>query len=153
MAQVAITTRVAFRNDMGQFASDCAAAAGESIAEAIMQGAEISRTMAPEGTKRDPRYPLTLKESIEPVQTSRTQGFWGASAPWALHVEKGTSQHPQTIKVAFFWEKMGRDWDPREWYPGQKIDHPATAAQPYLEPAFKIIRRRLRGIMDKHYPG
>lgn len=138
---------------MGQFAADCAAAAGETIAQAIIEGAEISRARAPEGSKPDPRFPMGLKASIVPVQISRTQGYWGSAAPYALHVEKGTSRHPQTIKVSFFWEKMGREWDAREWWPGQEIDHPATAAQPYLEPAYEIMRRRILKIMDQKYPG
>ena len=159
MGQVAISTRVQLKNDMGRYVADCSAAAGQTIAEAILEGAALSRSLAPVGSKDDLRS-IPLAQSIDAVQESRTKGFWGASARHALFVEKGTGPHDIPSRVSFFWEAAGRPWmwpetyERRTGYPGaDPINHPGADAQPYLEPAYQAIRRRLLKIMKKHYPG
>lgn len=121
---------------------------GETIAQAVTDGADLSRGFAPVGHKDDLRT-IPLKASIEPVVVSRTQGFWQATARHALPVEFGAGPHPIPGSVSFFWEEEGK-W----WIPGSNvINHPGNAAQPYLRPAFKIISGRLLEIAKRKYPG
>ena len=152
--RVAVSTRVAFRNSMGQYRAECSNAARKTIAQSIMEGAELSRGFAPVGDKPDPRT-VKLKDSIVAVQTSRTQGFWQSSARHALPQEFGAADHPIPAGPAttFWWDREGRYWDPAPEGSPQQIDHPGNAPQPYLKPAYEIIRRRMMRIAKQHYPG
>jgi hypothetical protein len=72
-------------------------------------------------------------------------GTVSASAPYALHVEYGTSKHeygPKKKKVMRWASDGGRNgWAFSKW-----VKHPGTAAQPFLHPALAgnrdaIVRR------------
>lgn len=147
MADVASSTHVVLRNSMGQFIRDCEEAAGRTIEDAVKEGAQLSRDLAPVGTKVDKRT-IPLRDSIEPVVVSRTHGFWQATARHALAIEKGAVPHPISGKVKFFWEEEGRWWTPGD----NVINHPGNAAQPYLAPAYKVIMKRVPSIMRRYYP-
>lgn len=144
---VAVSNRVVLRNNFGQFIRDCENGTGEAIKEAVIEGAALSRQLAPVGHKADHRT-IPLKDSIEPVVVSRTQGFWQASGRQALPQELGAGPHSIPGNVRFFWEEEGK-W----WTPGSNvINHPGNAAQPYLRPAHRQIMRRMLDIMKKYYP-
>lgn len=148
MGDVAASTNVHLRNDFGRFISDCETAAGETIKAAVTEGADLSRDMAPVGHKDDPRT-IPLAQSIEPVIVSRTSGFWQATARHALPVEFGAGPHDISGNVKFYWEEEGRWWEPGD----NTIHHPGNRAQPYLRPAYEIIKQRLPAIMRRFYPG
>lgn len=145
--RVATTSRVVTQNRLGQFARDCERAAGESVKDMIEEGAQLSRDFAPTGHKGDPRTG-TLKASMFTRMLSRTQGIWGNTARHALPIETGAVPHEIPGNVLFFWEREGR-----MWVPGTNvINHPGNAAQPFLRPAFRIIKARSIDIMRRHYP-
>jgi hypothetical protein len=146
--EIAATAQMHLRNDLGQFIRDCEAAAGKTIEAAVTEGADLSRDFAPVGHKADPRT-IPLKDSIEAVITSRTSGFWQATARHALPQELGAGPHGIPGNVKFYWEEEGRWWEPGD----NEIQHPGNRAQPYLRPAYDIIKKRLPGIMQRYYPG
>lgn len=145
---VATSTRVVMRDNFGRFIRECEEALGATIEEAVTDGADLSRDLAPVGHKEDPRT-IPLGESIEPVVVSRTQGFWQATARHALPIEFGAAAHAIPGDVSFFWEREGRWWTPGS----NEISHPGNAAQPYLRPAYHVIMRRIMDIARSRYPG
>lgn len=145
--EVAVSNRVIARNSIGQFASECSDAAERTVRESIEKGAELSRAMAPVGTKADPRT-TKLKDSISSQMLSRTSGEWKATARHALPIELSAGPHDITGWVSFFWEKMGRDWSPGP----NTIHHPGNAAQPYLRPAYQIVMGRIMAVARREYP-
>lgn len=146
MARVPLTMTVTHRNRWGQFAAHYEHAGEQAVKDAIDEGARISRSMAPVGTKHDPRT-IPLRESIDPVMDTRTRGGWVARARHARVVEFGSRPHPITAMVRFFWESAGRMWTPGEGW----INHPGTQPQPYMRPAFEIIKRKMSDIARRNY--
>lgn len=145
---VAASTQVHYRNNLGRFISDCESGARGTIAETVKEGARLSKGFAPE---RDGG----LKRSIEPVVISRTSGVWRATAPHALPQEFGARPHEISGSpgLSFFWEKEGRMFTPA---PGGKVttvNHPGNPAHPYLRPAYKVVMGRVMSIAKRHYPG
>lgn len=152
MGTLVVSRQLTVRDRSGAFIADCAGAASKSIAEAIQQGAAISRSMAPVKTG-------TLAGSIAPVQLSRTTGVWGTDIFYAMYQEKGAGPHEIPSRVSFYWERMGRQWMWPETYliktgfPGaDPINHPGNPAQPFLEPAYDMMKHKLVRIMAKYYP-
>ena len=150
--KVAVSNHVVLRNDMGRFRAACSEAASRVVDKAIIEGAELSRGFAPHGHKVDPRT-MPLHQSIQPVKLSRTQGVWISEARHALAVEYGAAPHTITPDVNFYWEAAGRQWVPGEIYPGQMIHHPGNEAQPFLRPAYEIIKHRMIELAKREYPG
>lgn len=155
---IAVSNRVAVRNDIGQFIAACEQGAEKTVKEAVKRGERISRRLAPEGHKDDPRT-LPLKTAMFSRMVSRTQGEWGNFARHALPVEFGAGPHTIPANVSFFWEREGRMWmSPAEYlartgYPGaDPIHHPGNPAQPYLRPAYEQVRAQLIEIARANYP-
>jgi hypothetical protein len=146
--EAAVSNRVVARNGIGRFRQQCSDAAENTIRDAVEEGAELSRSLAPVGHKKDPRT-VKLKDSIESEVLSRTSGQWKSTARHALAIEKSAKPHPITGWVNFFWEREGRNWDGGP----NMIQHPGNAAQPYLRPAYEIIMRRIMEIARRNYPG
>lgn len=150
----AVSNRVVARNGIGQFIRDCEGAAEKTVRKSVQQGARLSRTLAPVGTKPDPRT-IPLKDSIEWEVLSRTSGVWKATARHALPIEKGAVPH--VIRgnpfLHFYWDNAGRWWVPGLFGPTDIVNHPGNAAQPYLRPAYEIIMGRIMSIAREEYPG
>lgn len=145
---VAVSSRVVARNGIGRFISECEMAATRTVEELVSDGEELSRELAPEGHKKDPRT-VTLQEGMFSRMLSATSGEWGCVARHALPVEFGSAAHPQTGDVTFFWENMDRLWSPGR----NQIRHPGAGAQPYLRPAYKIISGKAMAVARSKYPG
>lgn len=143
---IAVTPRVIARNRLGQFIRECEQAADATVADAVKQGEELSRALAPVGHKPDPRT-VTLKAGMF-SRSAGTTGYWGCRARHALVIEFGGAPHEITGWVKFFWEREGRMWAPGR----NMIHHPGTPAHPYLRPAFAAIMNRSLGIAKKYYP-
>lgn len=144
---IGVSNRVVARSSFGRFIAAADRNASATVRDAIEDGANISRALAPVGTKHDYRT-IPLKDSIETEMLSSTSGRWVARARHALPVERGAGPHLITKQVKFFWENMGRWWVPGEGF----INHPGNRAQPYLRPAYEIVTRRLMDIARRHYP-
>lgn len=156
---LAVSNRVVARNGIGQFLSACERGAEETVKESIRRGEQLSKRLAPEGVKADPRT-LPLKAAMFSQMTGRTSGTWGNFARHALPIEFGAVPHDIPANVSFFWEKMGRMWMwPEEYlrrtgFPGaDPIHHPGNAAQPYLRPAYEIVMGQVMSIARAKYPG
>lgn len=156
---LAVSNRVVARNGIGQFLTACERGAEETVKEAVKRGERMSKRMAPEGHKADPRT-LPLRAAMYSQMTSRTSGYWANFARHALPVEFGAGPHDIPANVHFFWEKMGRFWmTPDEYlrrtgFPGaDPIHHPGNPAQPYLRPAYEAIMGQIMAIAREKYPG
>ena len=143
-----VSNTVVARNGLGRFIKECEQAAENSVQDLIEEGARTSREIAPVGKKDDPRSPH-IKDSITSYMLSRTSGVWVCSARHALAVELGTVRHFQTGDVGFFWDNADRWWSPGE----NMIDHPATAARPYLKPAYDKVVGDSTETLRRNYPG
>src|SRR5689334_17961697 len=108
---IAVSGRVVARNSMGEFIRACESAATATVEEAIKEGANLSRAMAPKGGKPDPRT-IPLAASIKSEMLSRTSGHWYATARHSLPQEFGAGAHDIPGEVSFFWEREGRPWIP-----------------------------------------
>lgn len=154
---LAYSNRVIARDRFGRFRENIGRAATEAVRELLEEGLELSRSMAPEGHKSD-RRTLPLKDSFFMVMESGTRGYWGNNARHALAIEYGARPHiiPGNPNLAFFWEAEGRNWIPAEIYyhtPGLQdfVNHPGNAAQPYLRPAYEIIRDRMQAKLRQKF--
>jgi len=150
---VAVSTRVVARNNIGQFIRDCEQAAGETVLDVAKQGVAASQALAPKRTG-------ALAASIQPFLITRTQAVWGSALKYALPQETGARPHPLPANVSFWWEREGRPWMAPETYlrvtgfPGaDPISHPGNPATHYLRDGFDAIKHRITDIMRKHYPG
>lgn len=104
-------------------------AAENTMRQLAEMGADRSREKAPQGAKHDKRTPH-LKDSITHSSDANTAS-WSCTARHALIIEEGGGPSEITGLVSFFWEREGRPW-----YPNSNIiQHPPTAAKPYLKPA------------------
>lgn len=155
----AVSSRIAYRDEMGSFISKVKAAGTATVEETIEEGARMSRDMAPIGHKPDPRT-VPLRSSIFTKMLSSTQGVWFSVARHALPIEKGAVPHPirGNPNLRFFWDKAGRMWIPGEDFYGipgliDHVNHPGNAADPFLRPAYDSVKRRVMRIAKKHYPG
>lgn len=159
MGYVAVSSRVIARDDFGRFIAACQEAATQTVQEAIEEGAQLSREMAPVGTEPDPRT-IPLKASISSEMLSATSGQWKAEARHAMAQEFGAGPHVITGSpyLSFHWEAEGRRWIPASVFYNQPglidvVNHPGNPAQPYLRPAYKIIAAKLAQIAAAKYPG
>lgn len=143
-----MSNKVVARNNLGQFIRECEQAAEATVSDLIDQGAALSRSMAPVGSKPDPRT-RTLQSSITTKMTSRTSGHWQCSARHALAIEFGAAPHriDGNPFLRFFWDKIGEDVVFRA------VNHPGNGAQPYLRPAYEIVSARAMAVAAEHYPG
>lgn len=146
MARMPVHMTVNARNDYGRFVAHYEHAAEQTVRDAIEEGARLSRTLAPRGSKPDPRT-IPLANSIETEMTSKTRGRWVARARHAAAVEFGGRPHLITAAVSFFWENAGRWWHPGEGF----INHPGNRPQPYMRPAYDVVRRRMSELARKNY--
>ncbi len=146
MSEIPVKMTVVHRGRWGQFASHYQNAGTKTVKEAIDQGASISRSLAPVGHKPDPRT-IPLRDSIQTEMLSGNRGHWIARARHARAIEFGARPHPITAAVKFFWEAQGRWWIPGSGF----IRHPGNSAQPYMRPAYEIVRQRLSDIAKRNY--
>lgn len=144
---IGLSNQVIARNGFGRFMARTDAAVTRSIEEAIEEGADLSRGFAPTGSKHDPRT-VPLRDSISTEMLSSTAGRWRSDARHALAQERGARPHGIPGNVSFWWEAEGR-W----WVPGENIiNHPGHGPQPFLRPAYEIIKRRLISILRRNMP-
>lgn len=146
MGTVAVSNRVIARNTFGQFIAECELARENMLRDMAEEGAALSRSLAPQGTKNDPRT-VHLRDAITAKSTA-TAAHWEANARHALAQEKGGAPHTQTGWAQFFWEKEGREWQPGP----NRISHPGNPAHPYLRPAYEIIMGRWMQYARRYYP-
>lgn len=153
MGHIAISSQVHKRNGIGQFISECSAAASASVDEMLDEGVNISREEAPKGVKHDPRG--SLEEGFFTHKLSRTSGVWGNDARHALPIELGAAPHviEGSPYLHFYWEAAGRMWIPGLMGDTDIVNHPGNAAQPYLRPAYERVMARAMSIMRRYYPG
>lgn len=159
MGEFAVGPRVITRNAIGQFAAECERAAGETAHDIAKEGMELARTLAPAGHKPD-RRTLPIRDSFYLQRYSATQWAFANSARHALPQERGARPHIIIGSPAFqfFWEAQRRDWVPASIYYGvpglvDVINHPGNAAQPFMGPAWDVVKQRAVAIMRRHYPG
>lgn len=145
---IAASNRVVSQNRFGRFIRAIEDGATDTVRDLIEEGANISRALAPVGSKVD-RRTIPLAQSIETEMLSSTQGRWKATARHALAQEHGGRPHDIPGDVYFFWEREHRWWEPGD----NVIQHPGNAPQPYLQPAFDQIRTRALEIMRRRMPG
>lgn len=149
---IAVSSEVIYRDRTGRFLSAVEAGVTAAVRDTIADGAKLSRRLAPSGSKPDPRTPK-LKDSIDWYMTGSNSGVWVATARHALAIEYGAGPHPITgsPNLQFWWEREGR-----EFVPGKGVDrvnHPGNAPQPYLRPAYEVVKHRLLTALDRHIPG
>lgn len=147
MGDVTLAMSVFMRDDSGRFAERIDRA-GEELMERLSDvGADISRELAPVGQKPDPRT-KKLKDSITSSHTA-TSAKWQVTARHANIIEEGSDVRPQIPgRVNFYWEAEGR-----RWVPGDNIiDHPPTAAQPYMHPAWETVMETWDDYAREYYP-
>lgn len=147
--ELATTSHVIARDRFGRFRKNVEQAAGETVKELVEEGMNLSRAMAPVGHKHD-RRTVPLRDSMFMVMESSTKGYWGSHARHALAIENGARPHiiPGNPNLGFWWEAKGRSWIPSEIFygaPGMQdfVNHPGNDAQPFLKPAYDIIRDRM----------
>lgn len=157
--RIGVSNRVVARNAIGQFASACSAAGTATVKEAIEEGANMSRAIAPVGIKPDPRT-VPLKESITAEMTGSTSGHWFSVARHALPTEFGGAPHEivGSPGLRFFWDREGRMFEPASVYYGQPdmvtiVEHPGNPAQPFLRPAYEAVMGKIMQIAKRNYPG
>lgn len=158
MSDIAVSTNVISRNNIGQFIAACNQAAGATARELVENGAQYSRDLAPVGSKPDLRT-IPLAQSIFTHMISATQGNWYSVARHALHQEYGTMPHDIPANVQFFWDNMGRWWMTPEvylaktgHYGADPIKHPGHGEQQFLRPAYKRVMAEAMAVARRHYP-
>jgi hypothetical protein len=154
---MAVNNRVIARDRFGRFTDNVKKATSDTVRELVEEGMNLSRSLAPTGTKHD-RRTAPLRASLYMVMESRTRGYWGSNARHALAVEHGARPHiiPGNPGLKFWWEAEGRMWIPAAKYygiPGLQdfVNHPGNDAQPFLRPAYDEIMRRMHGKMRKNF--
>ena len=154
MAPVATSGRVIARNNIGRFITECEMAATATVKDMIAEGEQISRGLAPVGSRPDPRH-IPIHAAFFTRMYSRTSGVWGNFSEHALHQEYGTRPHMIVGNpyVTFFWENAGRMWVPGLFGTPDVINHPGHDAQPFLRPAYKTVTARAMAIARRYYPG
>lgn len=152
MPGIAFSNRVISRDRRGRFVAAVDRRAAAMVRNMVEDGADLSRDMAPVGAKFDKRTPH-LKDSIETRMTSGTAGEWYSTARHALPIEHGGKPHIMRGNPVFrfWWERMNRPWIPGLYGEPDIIHHPGNAAQPFLRPAYEVIKRRWGQYARRHF--
>jgi hypothetical protein len=146
MGDIAVSNKVIARDEFGRFIAACKVAGSETMRDIANKGADLSRQFAPKGHKPDPRTPRIV-DSITSYSTATT-AHWEADARHAIAQEQGAPPHEIPGDVSFFWEKMGRMWNPGK----NTIHHPGNPAHPYLRPAYQIMMATWMDYAKRYYP-
>lgn len=149
MAGVEVAMQAAFRDEMGRFIAAVENAARATIEDLVDEAADAGRNAAPTGKKQDPRS-KSIKDSMQGVAISRTQGKVINTARHAAALYHGSRAHTQSGNVSFDWEAKGR-----RFIPGSNlINHPVTGAQPaFMDVAMQYMKRSFAEIARRWYPG
>lgn len=151
---IAVSNKVFARNSMGQFIAECEAAGTRVVEHAVEEGAKLSRSFAPVGSRPDLRS-IPLRESIASQMTGARTGHWFSASRHALPVEFGAGPH--TIVghpfLKFYWESAGRWWIPGLFGAPDVVNHPGNPAQPFLRPAYEIVMANVMRWARRYYPG
>lgn len=141
-----------YRSNLGRFASSLDERADRIVNDAIERGADLSRALAPIGVKPDTRS-IPLAASIFTERTSKTSGRWGSSARHGAAIEEGARPHliVGNPHLRFYWEREGRMWEPGRFGEPDVVNHPGNHAQPYLEPAYRIVAQEISAIARKQF--
>ena len=145
MAGLVISPEIRYRDTSGQFLAECDAAGVEAIAAVGEEGATLAQAIAPRGAVEDPRTE-SIVDSIEFEQHGMS-GRIIAQARHAAAQELGAGPHPIG--------QPGQHLSNRAtgWYGRGVVSHPGNPPQPYLRPAYEILRGKMIQIMSKFYPG
>jgi len=135
-----VSSEVIVRDNFGRFIADVEGAATRVVEDAIMEGEDAARDVAPERTGH-------LKSSFFSAVLSRTSGVFGNTADYAEFQDRGTNPHLITGNVRFFWEREGRDWIPGENF----INHPGNPATHFMNVGWQALKRAVPGLMRRHY--
>jgi hypothetical protein len=151
---VGVSNRVVVRNNIGRFISECEAAGTRTVDQILDEGVQISRDLAPVGSKPDPRT-VPLKDGFFVQKLTPTSGVWGNFARHALPIELGARPHTFTGNpfFYFYWEEARRMWVPGLYGDVDIVNHPGNDAQPYLRPAYRTVMGRAMDIARRFYPG
>ena len=154
MSNFQLENHVIARNQIGQFADACSAAATASVRDAAERGVQYAKANAPVGPKHDKRT-ATLQDSFYVEQISRTQVKFGNSARHAMAQEFGARPHeiPGNPFLRFYWEEAGRMWVPGLFGDQDIVNHPGNPAQPFMRPAYRRVMQEFMDIVRRHYPG
>lgn len=151
MGGIRVGTKVAYKNSLGKFKAECEAAGLRTMQDVADLGESTARELAPKKTG-------ALAASIDGSATGR-QARWGTDKEYAMAQEKGA--RPHTISgspdLAFFWEKKGRRYIPaRVKYRNPDavsiVNHPGNPGKNYLRDSFRVVMRRVSGILSRNYP-
>lgn len=114
--------------------------------ELAKEGAKKAREYAPVGPKNDKRT-RHLKDAIT-SESGASYARFTVKARHGLITEYGGGPSEIPGNVYFYWDKMGRFWNPGT----NIIHHPPTRAQPFMRPAFDDLMLEWHEIAKRVYP-
>lgn len=131
MAEVGVTTRVQWRNNLGQFASDISEAGEGAIEDASREGVNLAAAFA---TKRTGR----MAGEIHTIGGGASGGWATGGTPYALAQEEGASAH----EIGAPGQTLGNEEDGFGPVKGP-VMHPGNPAVHFMRRAYEIVAPKL----------
>lgn len=125
MGDMVVTSRVQWRNALGQFSNRIDRAGEQAIEELSREGAALSAALAP---KRRGELSASVR-----IIGGGASGGWSATAGHAMPQEEGARPHPIEASGA----ALGNQGAP--WGPVKRVSHPGNPATRFMRRAFDII--------------
>jgi hypothetical protein len=146
MGHMLISQEVIYRSELGRFLAACDEAATESVVKTLELGEKVAKGFAPIGAY-DPRGDKII-DSFDIIMLSSRSGVIANSSGHALAQEKGAGPHMIGRDGQILYNPV-KKWGPRR----APVWHPGNPPQPFLEPAYAVVRGRMIEIMKEAYPG
>lgn len=147
MAVVHVSPEIRYRSETGRFLAECDGAAAAAVQAVGERGARMAKRLAPSSSFPEPRGGK-LRPGISFYMTGGMVGVIASTARHTLAIERGASAHQIGAPGQLLANKQ-KDWGPRIG----PVNHPGNDAQPFLKPAYAMIRSRMIDVMRDFYPG
>lgn len=144
-ADVGVTTRVAWRDELGRYASAVEAGAEATVVQASDKGAFLAAVLAPKRT-------LALAGSIEPFISGSGQGGWRAGTDHALVQEKGGRAHEIRKRIPDNPEGGTLANPAQGFFSKRAVRHPGNPGVHFMRRALAMVAAELPMMLRKNIP-
>ncbi len=146
MGAIHVSPEIRYRDRSGQFLAECDGAAAEAVKATGEEGKSIAMAMAPVGSEPDERD-IPIVAGLEFYMTGATSGVIVSKSGHSLPQEFGAGPHSIGAPGQYLHNPFN------QFSARGPVQHPGNPAQPFLRPAYNVIRRKMTEIMARFYPG
>lgn len=140
MADIGISSRVFYRDEMGRFASAIADRVDAAMMDVAEEGAKTAARMAP------PK----IANTFYPVRLASHQVAWASSHPWAVGLDRGIPPHLIRARTpGKVLANKEEEFGPVPWSK-QPVRHPGVKPKLFFERSYANVSKKIMRIIARH---